>query len=163
LEAAGDDSRDGEVFVQFFPAEGEAVEFDLHSTELVVGRLAEDAISVCRETEDAAVGQFQIDRSSLRLRPDGSGLVLGWVYVQPQVYMKSRKIAHQWMRQDFIPVTGGEHAAEQFDRAAFLYHAMDKRSVRLQILNQILKYAAQFDGLLHIKLMTPARELILPG
>ncbi len=73
LKTTGDDSGYGEVFVEFFPAEGGAVEFDLHAGELFVAGLEEDARAVCGEANDAAIVEFQIDGAVLSPDAEGDG------------------------------------------------------------------------------------------
>jgi hypothetical protein len=73
LEAARDDAGDGEVFVEFLPAEGGAVEFEFDGFELIVGGGAEEFESIGGEADDAAVGEFEEDDAGLDPDADGDG------------------------------------------------------------------------------------------
>ena len=63
--AGGEDSVDGEVFVEFLPAEGPASGFDAYLLELVLVGVAQAAVFVCGEGNLSAVVEFDSDFAML--------------------------------------------------------------------------------------------------
>ena len=53
---AGYDPRDGDVFVEFFPAQGEAVQAQCYLFKLFLGSLRQNAETIGREADDTAIG-----------------------------------------------------------------------------------------------------------
>jgi hypothetical protein len=80
LKMAGNDSGNGDVFIEGFPPQGIAIESQDHLLQLLFGSFGQNFESVCGKANDTPIGEFNIDHSLFRPSPD-SGRFDGFIRI----------------------------------------------------------------------------------
>lgn len=68
LEASGDNSSDGEIFIDLFPSKRRSAKFELYLLQVLVRSIAKTAKSGGRKSENPAIVQLEEDGSAFNPR-----------------------------------------------------------------------------------------------